>query len=380
MGFGRTITKRNRKNAFTPAQAGQHNRFKGFTLAEVLISLAIIGIVAALTVPALMQNFQERSWQTSSEVFERKLEEALKVMNTQASLAGYPTTTDFVNELSKHMKINKICKNDEITSCFADKVWWGKEGQGIEEVEMSEIKNAKNFGQDDWGTETVGVQFANGTNAVIAYNPECKQDPYSNQITGSDCLAILYDTTGSKAPNTVLKDLRNNANVKSLGGMEGGFCVANGTICFTAPFYPEPLSMSECKELKNELDMQNCITGNDYMGGAVKQCGGRSKIPSKSDMEALLKEIYDIEEDVESAVGSSTIIFDRYTINPDKALSFGLDPNGFSFWTGSIYNSTTYSHYGSTYVFPQSDTGKPLSGLGRTYRDVSSVLGICLAD
>lgn len=380
MRFGRIITKRNRKNVFTAAQAGQYNPSEGFTLAEVLISLAIIGIVAALTVPALVQNFQERSWQTSSEVFERKLEEALKVMNTQASLAGYPTTTDFVNELSKHMKINKICKNDEITSCFADKVWWGKEGQGIEEVEMSEIKNAKNFGQDDWGTETVGVQFANGTNAVIAYNPECKQDPYSNQITGSDCLAILYDTTGSKAPNTVLKDLRNNANVKSLGGMEGGFCVANGTICFTAPFYPEPLSRSECIELKNELDMQNCITGNDYMGGAVKQCGGRSKIPSKSDMEALLEEIYDIEEGVVSAVGSSTIIFDRYTINPDKALSFGLDPNGFSFWTGSIYNSTTYSRYGTTYVFPQSATGKPLSGLVRIHRDVSSVLGICLAD
>ncbi len=33
-----------------------------FTLAEVLITLGIIGIVAALTIPTLMQNFQENAW------------------------------------------------------------------------------------------------------------------------------------------------------------------------------------------------------------------------------------------------------------------------------------------------------------------------------
>lgn len=373
MRFGKTITKRNRKNAFTPAQTGRHNSFKGFTLAEVLISLAIIGIVAALTVPALMQNFQERSWQTSSEVFERKLEEALKVMNTQASLAGYPTTTDFVNELSKHMKINKICKNDEITSCFTDKVWWGKEGQGIEEVEMSEIKNAKNFGQDDWGTETVGVQFANGTNAVIAYNPECKQDPYSNQITGSDCLAILYDTTGFKAPNTVLKDLRNNANVKSLGGVEGGFCVADGTICFTAPFHPEPLSKSECEEVKYEFDIMYCRPFDDYMLGAIKKCGGPAKMPTPGDLSALVDAIYDIEQ--EEVVGSYTMTITRYILNSDKALSFGLDPNGFSIWAKNAgYNETA-----NAFHFNKERNSRP-NHTDISRRDSADVLGICLAD
>ena len=41
-----------------------------FTLAEVLITLAIIGIVAAMTIPTLIANYQERAWNTSASVFE----------------------------------------------------------------------------------------------------------------------------------------------------------------------------------------------------------------------------------------------------------------------------------------------------------------------
>ena len=36
------------------------NKFLGFTLAEVLITLGIIGIVAALTIPALIGNYQKQ--------------------------------------------------------------------------------------------------------------------------------------------------------------------------------------------------------------------------------------------------------------------------------------------------------------------------------
>ncbi|MBE7709855.1 MAG: prepilin-type N-terminal cleavage/methylation domain-containing protein, partial [Cyanobacteria bacterium SIG32] len=83
-----------------------------FTLAEVLITLAIIGVVAAMTIPTLVANYQTRAWNTSATVFDRKLTEALKVMNVQGTLAGYQTTESFVEELSKHFKTTKICAND----------------------------------------------------------------------------------------------------------------------------------------------------------------------------------------------------------------------------------------------------------------------------
>ena len=38
----------------------QHDRLSAFTLSEVLITLGIIGVVAALTIPNLMQNAQNK--------------------------------------------------------------------------------------------------------------------------------------------------------------------------------------------------------------------------------------------------------------------------------------------------------------------------------
>ena len=45
-------------------QKSRNDRF-GFTLAEVLITLGIIGVVAALTLPALIQNYQKKATATS---------------------------------------------------------------------------------------------------------------------------------------------------------------------------------------------------------------------------------------------------------------------------------------------------------------------------
>ena len=37
-----------------------HNKRFGFTLAEVLITLGVIGVVAALTLPSVMSNYQKK--------------------------------------------------------------------------------------------------------------------------------------------------------------------------------------------------------------------------------------------------------------------------------------------------------------------------------
>ena len=299
-----------------------------FTLAEVLITLGIIGIVAAMTIPTLIANYQNKAWNTSSQVFERKLEEALRQMNTQQVLAGYRSTADFVNALGKYFKITKICSNDDLMSCFEDKVYWGVDE---EEIDMTKIKNASNFGQDDWDTELIGVQFANGTTGLIAYNPGCKENPYTNQFTGTSCLAILYDTTGFKTPNTQQKDLR-GINVTSLGGSKCAFEI-NGT-CFTAPFKADPIDETECEQLKGDLGIKECYysSPSDFWAGAVKACGGVSKMPT-------LAQIADIANYVYNTSGIGATAQGDLTLDYDKVAELGFTAShgpgiAFTIWSG----------------------------------------------
>ena len=362
------------KKNFTVPEAQRHIRHwsKGFTLAEVLITLAIIGIVAALTIPTLIQNYQERAWNTASQVFQRKLGEALRVMNVQGTLAGYTTTEAFVDELSKHIKITRICDNDDITTCFADTVTWGDE-----EVDMSKVKKAKNFGQNDWDTNTVAVQFANGVNGVIAYNPSCTQNQFSNnEITinengiGTNCLAILYDVDGFKKPNTEDDDLR-GLNVASLGGSNCAIELSDGT-CFTAPFIPTPLTLAECEAQKGELGISECYYDPDYWAGAVKACHDMgSSLPSQEQLDQLARDLYP-GATIKTGIGQFSKGGSR---DDDLALEMGfLSSTATSYFY--VWSSEEYTKYAAYYRCFYS----PNTNRGYNNRSFSSVQAVCLAE
>lgn len=321
---------------------------KAFTLAEVLITLGILGVVAAITIPTLVQNYKDRAWATANKVFVRRLEEALKTMNTQQTLAGYRSTADFVGELSKHFKIVKTCQNDDLMSCFEDKVIWGSE-----EVDMTNVKNASHFGQDEWDTDIIGVQFANGTTGLIAYNPSCTEKPFTNQYSGTDCLAILYDTDGFKNPNTQMKDL-NSINVNSLGGNNCAIELSDGT-CFGAPFHPEPLNLAECEAEKNNLGIKVCFTDKDYWAGAVKACGGVGKMPTQAQLSRLARDLYQNP--------NSNFAGNR---NDDLAISMGFITNASDrFWVWSRDEHSTETSVGFAYFLDSQSVQAKYYGASR---------------
>lgn len=292
---------------------------KAFTLAEVLITIGIIGIVATIVVPTIITNIHSKQWDSANKVFAKKLEDSLKVMNSQQTLAGHTSTESFVEELSKHFKTNKICSNDTLLDCFSNQIYWGITNSDPKEVDMSIIKASKNFGQREWDSNIVGVQFANGTSALIAYNPTetCAQDPHSNQINVNNCLAILYDTNGFKTPNQRGKDLRANGNVLSLGR---GCAFEIGDTCYaTSVFSPSSLTTAECNSLKSELGIKTCRnTGGDSWAGAVKACGGINKMPSMSQLAELANYVYNT-TDIATYGKTSNLSLDR-----DKASAMGF--------------------------------------------------------
>ena len=368
---------------------------QGFTLAEVLITLGIIGVVAAMTIPTLVADYQKRTYDTAATTFERKLGEALKVMNSQQTLAGFDSTEDFVDELSKHFKITKTCANDKLMDCFEEEVSWGSGDTTPETVDMNTVKTSKNFGQKEWQeTNVVGVQFASGVSALIAYNKDATQDPYSNEIVsitgssngksgsvnlGTNALAILYDTNGGKSPNNSGKDLR-SINVSKLGS--GCFALVNDICIAMAPQVPTPHIWNGCNTngsttdpedlaFMKEYGINKCMTSNygtsDYWAGAVKQCGGKSKMPTMTQIAEIANYVYNTDK-----VGAKQ---DAYNLTYDtiKAAELGLPtpPPLFSLWSGE----------GETHIYADYRNFRDNSTDWNTnQRNSSNRLAICIDD
>ncbi|MBQ8168857.1 hypothetical protein IJZ97_05520, partial [bacterium] len=120
------------------------------------------------------------------------------------------------------------------------------------------------------------VQFADGVNALIAYNKSIVNDPYSNEVvkvTGTDqksvgldtqALSILYDVSGAKTPNSygTGKDIRG----LNIALQTGADIVIIGT----------SYSAVDCSDSSGE-DYKYCGSKpsgytSDYWAGANKTC------------------------------------------------------------------------------------------------------------
>ena len=94
-----------------------------FTLAEVLVTLGIIGVVSAMTVPALLQNHQRKTYVTQLHKVYNELSQALLQYQTDRNAvslreAGLTTIGAYGEFQKKYFKIVQDCGTDG-TPCFA---------------------------------------------------------------------------------------------------------------------------------------------------------------------------------------------------------------------------------------------------------------------
>ena len=99
-------------------------RIKGFTLAEVLITLVVIGIIAAITVPVIMANHRKTETASRLKKFYATMSNAIKLAEMEHGTKSYewgcPTCGDFEAEkewfekyLAKYINYTKIEKMSE---------------------------------------------------------------------------------------------------------------------------------------------------------------------------------------------------------------------------------------------------------------------------
>lgn len=85
---------------------------RGFTLAEVLITLDIIGVVAAITIPILEQNIQDKQFKEAAKAAYSKASQAIQLMKIDNGgiLTNYYTTQySFKPAFMQYFKVAQDC-------------------------------------------------------------------------------------------------------------------------------------------------------------------------------------------------------------------------------------------------------------------------------
>ena len=369
------IQDRARENKSSAVNNQKRGGKVAFTLAEVLITLGIIGVVAALTMPALITNIQDRIQQKRIENINQKLSKVTDKMAVQSGLTGYGTTMTFVQEMSKHMKIAKICDNEHLAECWpTQEVTLNDEGKTWEIAKTKTAKTLKiSTNAEDWA-DTVGIVTGDGTGMILSYNKKCefnvddvglKYDSSTGKSNSLVCLSGVYDWNGSSKPNKLGKDVTMLAPASGLGS---NCAIEAGGKCFTAAFTPTPLTKAQCEAEKDKLGIKTCCSnyyctnGNDYWAGAVKQCGGVSKMPTRDDLTELAKVLYN------TSNISSSYSTENLTLDTSKASSMGFTGTSFYVWSGKELDN-----HGLVSTRTFESTRLDRGSIGRESNDVQTV-------
>ena len=203
------IRVRGKKAAFTLAEGATHvdtcdgKRKIAFTLAEVLITLGIIGVVAAMTLPTLIQNHQKRSLEVATQKFYSTMSQAVKkymadegvddLRNTPLASDNYEdydspeAIASIRNFVTKYLKVVEECDH-EANNCFAPtyKNWIG---------EAPSDDNYGNFTTIANRDERRDYVLADGAVIRIGYHFE------------GNPISLFVDVNGKKGPNRVGYDL-----------------------------------------------------------------------------------------------------------------------------------------------------------------------------
>ncbi len=242
-------------------------------MAEILLSLTIIGVVAAITLPSLTGNINERTWNTQRKALYARMSQAIALMPalngygqgaTTSETKSIATQTFLTDGLSKVLKINNICDNKHLADCGIPSKITDFNGSQLASVPdtlynlNSAFSYYKVFTNSAGGTYTHSVTVADvdagafetisGESIIAYYNPACTADIDEQRSNGeklnyaqkSMCVNFVYDLNGSKGPNTVGKDIGfitvmypSDSNVVavspygSLSGQGGDFSAAN---------------------------------------------------------------------------------------------------------------------------------------------------------
>jgi len=171
-----------------------------FTLAEVLIVIGIIGLIAEFTLPELINNFQEQIYKTSYKKAYSALSQVYSMIvaeNNWTIKGAFSTPNEFRDLFLSKMSYIKKCDWAEVQGgCWNSIGAYTLTGQTII------------GGGSGWWfyPSVVGAVLKDGTSLIFDVNYDVYQCNNS-AATYPECARAFIDTNGLKPPNRAGKDI-----------------------------------------------------------------------------------------------------------------------------------------------------------------------------
>ena len=171
-----------------------------FTLAEVLITLGIIGVVAAMTMPTLINNINKKHWITGYKKAFSELSQIHQLLNSETGGSYMAECNDFddvclKNLFAEKMKVVEYCKENVPNKCQESSTYLNGRTRGINQT--TEVN-------DPWPT----IVTASGYSVKFRFHGnDCSEfiEGYSQKLP--TCGWMQIDVNGLKRPNVVGKDI-----------------------------------------------------------------------------------------------------------------------------------------------------------------------------
>ena len=279
-------------------------REPAFTLAEVLITLVVIGVIAAITVPAVIQKTNEKEYAAANQKARASIGEAFRLMSVNDETDKTVSTANYTkNVLSRYLKIIKTCDNakdcdfpekikrpdGEVVSPIPTTMSTITSPYGVKEPASGNQVYSSYSTANDTTTNYNNAYFfitLDGFHVMFFYNPYCVfnslEKPYywTSNTANSEiqrqvaldvaCYWGVYDMNGIKKPNQVGKDI----------GFVGSFY--NGANTKAVSVLPAPLEEKQTSSISG---------GSDHWQRASEYCNnldnGKYRLPDVNELSLM---------------------------------------------------------------------------------------------
>ncbi len=245
---------------------------------HILITLGVIGVVAALTMPTLLKNIAERSNSEAQANLAQKITKSMDLMRADGGLERtYNSTDEFVDEFSKYIKISTRCDADHIADCWPTKTVTTTDGKTYD---VSKAKTGENLNLKDNKSNNVGIILADGATLILTYNPNAgiigdgdtvtpsfanlpigfgrtKKFAYTTSVT--DSIDFVMDVNGFKGPNSEARngkqyDIRSFKVARFSNGCPGKELSGFGCVYVLPSYSPIKAGSEEMNKMGSKLE------------------------------------------------------------------------------------------------------------------------------